>query len=164
MAIRFVLLIFAGVVMWSSGQAEMIKPIDDDKGQAGTVSEIRAGLNRLNAALATKDLATVMSVYDNADDIAVVGSDSGEVFIGKERVVVFMKMILSMPFVFSFEMDDALINHDQNTAWAFVDSHMVHTRANGRVTSIPYRIMAVLVKRGSEWKWKVFSGSIPRGE
>jgi hypothetical protein len=41
---------------------------------------------------------------------------------------------------------------------------MVHTRSSGKVSKIPYRITAVMVKRGDEWKWKVFSGSIPRGE
>lgn len=126
-------------------------------------SEIRKSLRRFNEVLATKDLHAVMSVYDGSDDVMVVGSDSGEVFIGQKRVQEFMNAIVSMPFVFSFEMDQAVIHHNQNTAWVFVDSKMVHTRSNGEVSRTPYRITAVLVKKGAEWKWKVFSGSIPRG-
>jgi ketosteroid isomerase-like protein len=127
-------------------------------------SAIRKSLNRLNEVLATKDLQTVMSLYDNSDDIIVVGSDSGEVFIGKERVQEFMKVIISMPFTFSFDMDQISINHNKNIAWVFVDGKMVHTRSNGKVSKVPYRIMAVMVKKSDDWKWKVFSGSIPRGE
>jgi ketosteroid isomerase-like protein len=118
----------------------------------------------VNEVLATKDLRTIMTIYDDSDDIIVVGSDSGEVFVGRERVKTFMKIIASMPFVFSFEMNQVLINSSQNTAWVFVDGFMVHTRTNGKVSKVPYRITAVMVKRDNEWKWKVFSGSIPRGE
>jgi ketosteroid isomerase-like protein len=125
---------------------------------------IREALIRMNEMLATKDLDKVMSIYDDADDIMVIGSDSGEVFIGRERVRVFMKFIVSMPFIFSFELEPTTIRHQKDMAWVFCDGKMVHTRTNGKISRFPYRIMAVMVERGGIWKWKVFSGSIPRGE
>lgn len=133
-------------------------------GDTTTDREIREGLFRMNELLATKDLMKVMTLYDDSDDIAVIGSDSGEVFIGRERVRVFMKMIVSMPFVFSFDMDHPVINHDGNIAWVFVDANMVHTRSSGKVTRFPYRVTAIMIKRNDGWKWKMFSGSIPRSE
>jgi ketosteroid isomerase-like protein len=136
----------------------------DPTRQASIEAEIRVALNKMNEMLATKDVRSIMTIYDNSDDILVVGSDSGEVFVGRDRVQSFMKMIASMPFVFSFEMNQVLINSSQNVAWVFVDGNMVHTRSNGKVSKVPYRITAVMVKRDNEWKWKVFSGSIPRGE
>ena len=142
----------------------MAKQGDDTKYQAVPDSGIRKCLNEMNDALATKDLQKVMSIYDNSDDIVVVGSDSGEIFIGKKRVEVFMKIIVSMPFIFSFDMDKALIQQDNNIAWVFIDTKMVHTKENGKSSMIPYRITGVLVKKGSDWKWRLFSGSIPRGE
>jgi hypothetical protein len=129
-----------------------------------TDSAIRKSLNRMNEMLATKNLDSVMTIYEDADDIMVIGSDSGEVFIGKKRVQEFMKVIVSMPFVFSFDLDQVSINHNKNIAWVFVDGKMVHTRNNVKVSKVPYRIMAVMVKKCNDWKWKVFSGSIPRGE
>ncbi len=134
------------------------------RSEAAADSAIRSSIDRMNQALATKDFQTVMNVFDDADDIIVIGSDTGEVFIGRERVKVFMKMIVSMPFVFSFDMNQVVISHNEQTAWVFVDGNMVHTRSSGKVTKVPYRIMAVTVRRGNDWKWKVFSGSIPRGE
>lgn len=136
----------------------------DVRSEAVADSAIRRSIDRINQALATQDLQTVMSIYDDADDIVVIGSDSGEVFIGRERVRMFMKMIVSLPFVFSFDLNQVVINHDERNAWVFVDGNMVHTRSSGKVTKVPYRIMAVMVQRGTDWKWKVFSGSIPRGE
>ncbi len=125
---------------------------------------IRRGLDRMNEVLATKDLDSIMTAYDASDDIAVIGSDSGEVFIGRERVRRFMGMIVAMPFLFSFGIDDPVISCEGSIAWVFVDGNMVHTRPDGKVTKVPYRITAVMVKRGIDWKWKMFSGSIPRGE
>jgi ketosteroid isomerase-like protein len=141
-----------------------IRPETNKLNKVDPNSEIRKCLDRMNEMLATKDLQKVMSIYDDSDDIIVVGSDSGEVFIGRERVKEFMKVIVSMPFVFSFDLDQVVINRNDKIAWVFVDGKMVHTRSDGRVSKVPYRIMAVMVKKSSEWKWKVFSGSIPRGE
>jgi len=132
--------------------------------QSAPDPDIRKCLNRINEVLATRNLETIMSVFDDTDDIIVVGSDTGEIFIGRERVKYFMQALIDMPFVFSFEMDLVSINAGQNTAWAFVDGKMVHTKNDGTALKIPYRIMAVMVKKDSGWKWKVFSGSIPRGE
>jgi uncharacterized protein (TIGR02246 family) len=136
----------------------------DSTRQSSSELQIRKSLEKMNEMLATKDLQQVMSVYDASDDIVVVGSDSGEVYVGREQVQKFMKMIISMPFVFSFELEPAVIRHDGNYAWVFTDGTMIHTRPNGKITRVPYRITAVMVKRESEWKWKMFSGSIPRGE
>jgi len=151
-------------ILVQNGNSATIPVQINNKDSVDINSEIRKGLDRLNEVLATKDLKTVMSIYDDSNDIIVIGSDSGEVFIGKERVQEFMKVIVSMPFIFSFDMDNVIINHDNNNAWVFVDGKMVHTRSDWKVSKIPYRIMAVMVKQGDDWKWKVFSGSIPRGE
>ena len=132
--------------------------------QSASDPDIRKCLSRMNEVLATRKLETIMSVFDDTDDIIVVGSDTGEIFIGRERVKYFMQALIDMPFVFSFEMDLVSINAGQNTAWAFVDGKMVHTKNDGTALKIPYRIMAVMVKKDGGWKWKVFSGSIPRGE
>ncbi|MCX6174621.1 MAG: nuclear transport factor 2 family protein [Ignavibacteriales bacterium] len=162
--LRLLVFFFLSLIIVNNVKSESIPQTTNKKQQADTNSEIRRCLNRMNEVLATKDLQTVMTVYDNSDDIMVVGSDSGEVFIGRERVQEFMKVIVSMPFVFSFDMDQVIINHSENIAWVFVESKMVHTGSNGKVSKVPYRITAVMIKRGNEWKWKVFSGSIPRGE
>ncbi len=127
-------------------------------------SAIRLCLERMNEVLLTKDVPTVMGIFDRGDDIILIGSDSGEICIGRQQVENFFKMIVSMPFVFSFDWDHVVINHRESTAWVFVDGKMVHTSPSGKISKVPYRIAAVMVKVDAEWKWKMFSGSIPRGE
>jgi ketosteroid isomerase-like protein len=126
--------------------------------------EIRKSLQRLNEVLATRSLETAMTVFDDADDIMVIGSDTGEIFVGRERVRFFVKALVDMPFVFSFPMDQVTVARSGDIAWAFIDGKMVHTKSDGTASANPYRILAVLVKRADGWKWKAFSGSIPRGE
>jgi len=136
----------------------------DSTGLSAEDAAIRKCLGRMNEVMATKDLQKIMSIFEDSDEIMLVGSDSGEVFVGREQVKGFVKFLVGLPFIFSFEMKPLWINHDQNTAWVFVDGKMVHTKSNGQVSKFPYRITAVMVKKGDEWKWKVFSGSVPRGE
>jgi ketosteroid isomerase-like protein len=162
--LRFVLTSVLASLSLTSLWGGTAQHVADAAGDTATDHEIREGLFRMNDLLATKDLMKVMTLYDDSDDIAVIGSDSGEVFVGRERVRTFMKMIVSMPFVFSFDMDHPVINHDGNIAWVFVDANMVHTRSSGKVTRFPYRVTAIMVKRNDGWKWKMFSGSIPRSE
>lgn len=138
--------------------------VKENKQGEDTRKEIIKSLNRMNEMLATKDLQKVMSVYDDSDDIMVIGSDSGEVYIGRERVQKFMKMIVNAPFIFSFEMEPSTITIDNDRAWVFIDGKMIHSTPKGKVGKVPYRILAIMVKSHDEWKWKVFSGSIPRGE
>jgi ketosteroid isomerase-like protein len=161
---QYLFMLMLTIVFENASVAQTSAPGTDVRQDQSSDQEIREGFYQINEVLATKDLETVMSMYDDSEDIVVIGSDSGEVFIGRDRVKVFMKMIVSMPFVFSFEMDTPTIHHHQNIAWVFSDGKMVHTRSSGKVSKVPYRITAVLVKKGNKWKWKMFSGSIPRSE
>jgi hypothetical protein len=131
----------------------------------GVDSAIVKCLDDMNKMLATKDLQKVMSVFDDGDDIMLIGSDSGEVKIGRKKVERFLKWILSQSFVFYFDMDIKSVNSSNNIGWFFGEGKMVFLGTDGKaVNSTPYRISAVMVKRGEEWKWKFFSGSIPRSE
>jgi len=58
-------------------------------------------------------------------------------------------------------MPAVTVQHDGNSAWVFADGAMIHTRADDSSTRAPYRI--ALAKRGGAWRWRLFSGSVPRG-
>ncbi len=162
--LQFLIICILTVISEKAAVAQTAQQGADVRQDQSSDHEILKWFYRMNEVLATKDLETVMTMYDDTEDIIVIGSDSGEVFVGRDRVKLFMKMIVSMPFVFSFEMDRPVITQRQNIAWMFSDGNMVHTRSNGKVSKVPYRITAVLIKKGNEWKWKMFSGSIPRSE
>lgn len=125
---------------------------------------IRASLDSLNAVMARRDVPAVMALFDDDDDILLVGSDTGEIFHGRKAVAGFIKALCGLPFVFSFDMPDVTVRRTGRSAWVFVDGAMVHTRDNGKVTRAPYRFSIAMVKRGREWRWQVFHGSVPGAE
>lgn len=125
---------------------------------------IETALRAMNDVCARRDLAGFMALFEDSDDIALVGSDAGEVFEGREAVAGFMRKLFALPFTFSFEMPKPLIHQRGDLAWVFVDGAMVHTTVDGRSRKMPYRITAVLVRRASGWRWQLFSGSSPRPE
>ncbi len=125
---------------------------------------ILAAVRALNDVCARRDLAGFLSLFDDSDDVLLVGSDVGEVFRGRAAIAGFMKKLFALPFVFSFDMPDPVVRQEGGSAWVFVDGAMVRTGASGKVSRVRYRITAVLVKRGDGWRWQVFSGSSPRAE
>jgi ketosteroid isomerase-like protein len=126
--------------------------------------EIRNSLASLNRVCGARDLGALMALFDDGDDIVLVGSDTREVFRGRAAIEGFVKLLFGLPFTFSFEFTDTIIRSDGNVAWVFVDGAMLHTREDGTVTRSPYRISLAMAKRDGHWRWQLFHGSVPGGE
>lgn len=125
---------------------------------------VAATLNALNSSLAGRDLPAFMALFEDSDDIVLIGSDVGEVFKGRAAVAGFLKQLFALPFLFSFDMPEMTIRRDANMAWVFVDGAMVHAGADGATRRMPYRFAIVMVKRGSAWRWQLFNGAVPGAE
>ena len=125
--------------------------------------EITNVLKDWNAAAKSSDLEKSMSLFDDSENILLVGSDSGEVFKGKEQIRGWLSQLYSVAG-FSWEMDRIDIDYNENTAWVFVEGRMVVEFKNGKMKKPPYRFTGIMVKKGNEWKWRLFNGSNPRGE
>lgn len=123
---------------------------------------IESAVRAMNEVCARRDLAGFMALFEDSDDIALVGSDDGEVFRGRSAVAGFVQRLFKLPFSFSFELPSPLVRQRGDTAWVFVDGAMVHAFADGRTRQVPYRITAVLVRLEGGWRWQLFSGSSPR--
>jgi ketosteroid isomerase-like protein len=63
---------------------------------------IRSSIEEMNAVLAKRDLAGFMALYDDNENIMLIGSDVGEIYRGRQEMAGFIKMLYRMPFVFSF--------------------------------------------------------------
>lgn len=125
--------------------------------------EIKNALMMWNDAAKRANLEDFMSLYDNSADIILVGSDSGEVFTGKDQIRNWLGELFKNNS-FQWEMNKILIDHFENTAWVFVDGAMIVTNKTGKVFKTPYRFTGILVKKGKDWKWRLFNGSIPEKE
>ena len=124
--------------------------------------DVRKTLEALNAATTHHDVAATMALFDDTDDIMLVGSDAGEVFKGRKILSAHLKEIYALPFALSFDMPSVTVHVEGQTAWIFGEGAEVINEGDGKITRTPYRFTICLVKRGPNWKWQVFSGSVPR--
>ena len=125
-------------------------------------NEITAALELWNTMAKSRDTGRFMDLFDKTADIIVVGSDSGEVFKGREQIEGWMKMLFAHRS-FSWDMKRIDIDHNGNTAWVFMDGYMMVTNDKGKSAKFPYRFTGILVKSKNEWKWRLFDGSAPGG-
>ena len=86
--------------------------------------EITNVLKDWNDAAKSSDLEKSMSLFDDSENILLVGSDSGEVFKGKEQIRGWLSQLYIVAG-FSWEMDRIDIDYNENTAWVFVEGRMV---------------------------------------
>jgi ketosteroid isomerase-like protein len=124
--------------------------------------EIRKTVEALNTASTHRDVAATMALFDDTDDVMLVGSDVGEVFKGREILSARLKEIYALPFVLSFDMPNVTVHVEARTAWIFGEGAAIIDEGAGKISRTPYRFTIFLVKRGEGWKWQVFSGSVPR--
>jgi len=127
--------------------------------------EIEAVFREWNDATGRGDLAAVLEQFDQSENIMLVGSDKGEVFKGRQQIEGWLKTLFeNNRFTWSVEQMQA-DRYEPDSAWIFIDGTMRISDVNGKARGeTPYRITGALVRRGSRWKWRMWSGAIPAGE
>ncbi len=131
--------------------------------QPDTHKDIAAALETWNASASRGDIDAFMQLFDQSGQIILAGSDRGEVFRGKAAIRTWLSGLFEH-HRFSWDLSHADIDSNGNTAWVFVDGVMSVTDESGPAKKTPYRFSGVMVKRGHDWKWRMFNGSIPAGE
>ena len=155
----FILICF---LISASGYPKTGKSDKKEGANKGIKKEIAAALELWNNSARNRDVNHFMDLFDNSDAIMAVGSDSGEVFKGKEQIEGWMKMLFAHRS-FSWEMKRVDIDYNGNTAWVFMDGSMIVTNDKGKTAKFPYRFTGILVKVKNTWKWRLFDGSVPGG-
>jgi hypothetical protein len=113
-------------------------------------------MDALFDALKTNRLDAALDCFVPEPDVALIGSEAGEIAIGPRAIRVFLSALLERPGP-RFEMSEATgISVAGDTAW-FAGDAIVEVAG----MRIPYRLAGVLVRRGERWLWTLFSGSEP---
>lgn len=131
--------------------------------EAASSKEIHAALVEWNEAANRADLDGFMALFDDSENVILAGSDRSEVYRGKAEIRAWLGKLFEHNR-FSWDLSHSDIDANGNTAWVFVDGTMTVVDDTGAVKKTPYRFSGVLVKRGHDWKWRLFNGSIPAGE
>ncbi len=126
-------------------------------------TEITQALSDWNTHAKNGDLEKFMALYDKSANIMMVGSDKGEIFKGKDEIRTWLTALLKHAG-FSWEMNRIDIDGYKKTAWVFIDGFMIVKWDTGQSRKGPYRFTGIMVKKKGVWKWRLFNGSIPKGE
>jgi ketosteroid isomerase-like protein len=149
----------AFLIFFSISSSDLTAQVPSEK----IKNEIGEALTAWNNAGKNAKTDEVMKLFDNTGNIMVIGSDSGEICKGRDQVAGWLNRIFKHNS-FSWEMNRIDIDCNGSTAWVFVDGNMVVANDKGKTMKTPYRFTGILVKKGKEWKWRLFDGSVPHPE
>ncbi|RYY94307.1 MAG: SgcJ/EcaC family oxidoreductase, partial [Chitinophagaceae bacterium] len=122
---------------------------------------IAATLHTWDKALRAGDAAAAASVFDEDEHVLMIGSAPGEKFRGKAAIRAMLNGFVKSGHEVAWDLANATIDQNGNTAWVFVDGAMRIKEPGGNSTEMPYRLSIVLVRRGNAWKWRFFHGGVP---
>ena len=126
-------------------------------------SEITETLKIWNTAAKSANVDQCLALFDDSENIMLVGSDKGEINKGKVEIKNWLSQIFGFAG-FSWEMNRVDIDYKDKTAWVFMDGKMIVDFHKVGQKDTPYRYTGILVKKKGGWKWRLFNGSVPKGE
>ncbi len=119
-----------------------------------TEREILAVLESYGEALRSNDADTLINLYTGDDQMMLIGSISGEFAVGAAQVAALYRRIFAEPQRLDLQWERVKVFCSNEVAWLGADGALVSGE-----TRIPYRLTAVLERRGESWKFAHFHGS-----
>ena len=123
-----------------------------------------AAVDAFDAALRARDLIAAEAVWAlNRADVSILGSASGEEFIGPDAVRACLAALTSRPTAHGWRWVDRQVSVVGDVAWLLADASWQTVHADGAVTERPSRVTGVLVRADGTWRWCQYHGSEPLG-
>jgi hypothetical protein len=109
-----------------------------------------------HAILEQRDVDAFVALWAGDDDVTMRGSDLVERGDGIDGIRELGEQIAASSHVIEFDWDERLVHEENGIVWINASGaiHIDDERGD-------YRLTAILVDRGGEWRWHTFSGSIP---
>jgi ketosteroid isomerase-like protein len=123
---------------------------------------VLAAFEALFEALADRRDAEAGSVlFADDDDVAMWGSEEAEQAVGPAAIAALHRAIAASPTRLAFEWERRLVHVEGDAAWVSAAGTVRVERPGEAPRVIPYRAIAVMVRRGGGWRWHTFSASEP---
>lgn len=122
-----------------------------------TSRQVLQRLDFLNQLLSAKDKGIV---NEFETDALLLGSEAGEIAIGRDELDPFFAKLFALPVTLSWAWKETRVWSLGDIAWVYADGEIVQT-ADGKEIRAPYRLTGVLGRSGGAWKWREFHGSEP---
>jgi len=147
-------------LMLAGGMAFAAMPAAAAEPNPALEGELKATLGELTRRIHARDF-TALDLFDG-DDALLIGSATGEVCLGREQIHAhlahYYDMASRVGFTWSRTLTGAL---GDTTAWLWAEGEVALTGSDNKQTTGPYRLASVFVRRGSDWRIRLFSGSQP---
>jgi len=130
------------------------------KADARTEAAVMAVLAEFNDAVATGNLNKALELFTSDPDVFLLASEEGEKATGREELESFFKRVFSRDVAYSWTWKEWIVSAKGSVAWVALDAR-VHMSSEQGVKSAPYRITAVLERRGEKWLLAQYHGSEP---
>ena len=99
-----------------------------------------------------------VACFTDDADITLIGSEAGELAVGAARIRALLADVYARPYRVLFRFSDRRVSAHGNVAWFTGEGTF---RLSTGDEERPYRLSAVLERRGDRWLWQLFSGSEP---
>ncbi len=109
--------------------------------------------------IANGRLAESLACFTGDPDIALIGSEIGEVVVGPAALRAFLADLYARPYRVMFTLPERIVSAAGNVAWFTGEG--TYSLSTGGDPSV-YRLAGVLERRRERWLWQLFSGSEPR--
>lgn len=130
------------------------------KADSKTEAAVMSVLNRFKEAVAKRDTTGALELFATDLDVLCMGSEAGEIAVGRSELKALLKRVLSRPTAYYFEWRSHSVSSTGSVSWATIDA-LVHAKGEGQEIALPYRITAVLERRGNKWLLMHYHGSEP---
>jgi ketosteroid isomerase-like protein len=109
--------------------------------------------------IANGRLTPSVDCFTDDADVAMIGSEDGEVAIGPAAIRALFEALYKQPFRVIFSFPERRVSAHGNIAWFTAEGTF---RLSTEDEERPYRLTGVLERRRDVWLWQLFSGSEPR--
>ncbi|CAN7609403.1 nuclear transport factor 2 family protein [Rhizobium sp. LjRoot254] len=119
---------------------------------------IYAKLDRASALMFAKDMAIVDELWSNG--FRLVGSEVGEIAETRDELEGLVAYVFTAPFRLRWIWDSKPVTIENDIAWVFAQGRVefVYDR---HVHPAAYRLAAIFRRAGTDWTWRLYSGSEP---
>ncbi len=117
-----------------------------------TAEEIMATLEEYTVAYCAKDLDRLMAIFDDGEDISLIGTGADELCAGREAVAAVFSRNFAAATATRFEWHWKQITHRENCAVVAI-SLTIHLETDQGALSVPVRWTVSVRNVGGVWKW-----------
>ena len=125
-----------------------------------TAADIHSVLDNFREGYGTKNIETLLELFDPAPEVLVIGTGVDEKRTGLEEIRIQFEQDFSQSEFLTVEFKNVAISQIESVGWIAGDAH-VHFTAQERALHVFLRFTGVLTNRSGKWLFVQIHFSLP---